>query len=426
MHVETAVIGAGAAGIAAGQLLRAHGRDVLVLEARSRIGGRALTRGLIGNICFDVGCEWLHSADRNGLLPVARELGFTTSKAPSSWSEPSIDTNFPLAAQMEFNAACAAFYDRLEVASNLSHDTSAAAWLEPGNPWNPLIDAISSYVNGTELAEVSVYDSEAYLDSGVDLRIREGYGALVAAMACDCPIALASQVQTVDHSGPDIVLQTSRGSLHAERVVCTVPTSLIARESLRFNPPLPDKLSACVGLPLGNAEKVMLGVDVPDMFPENGHVFGATDRTATGSYELRPFGQPCIEGFFGGRLARELEAAGELAGFAVDELVQVFGSNVRRSIHPLAASNWTRDPFAYGSYSYALPGFAGCRTSLACPVNGRIFFAGEATSPDLFSTAHGAYESGLRAAREVLESLKHHPLQTLEPPMQGCAPATNQ
>jgi len=121
MRVETVVIGAGAAGIAAGQLLRAHGRDVLVLEARSRIGGRALTRRLIGNICFDAGCEWLHSADRNRLLTLARELGFTISKVPSSWSEPSIDTNFPLAAQMEFNAACAAFYDRLEVASNLSH-----------------------------------------------------------------------------------------------------------------------------------------------------------------------------------------------------------------------------------------------------------------------------------------------------------------
>ena len=201
MRVETVVIGAGAAGIAAGQLLRAHGRDVLVLEARSRIGGRALTRRLIGNICFDVGCEWLHSADRNRLLTLARELGFTISKVPSSWSEPSIDTNFPLAAQMEFNAACAAFYDRLEVASNLSHDSSAAAWLEPGNPWNPLIDAVSSYVNGTELADVSVHDSEAYLDSGVDLRIREGYGALVAAMGSACPIALGSQVQIVDHSG---------------------------------------------------------------------------------------------------------------------------------------------------------------------------------------------------------------------------------
>ena len=61
-------------------------------------------------------------------------------------------------------------------------------------------------------------------------------------------------------------------------------------------------------------------------------------------------------------------------------------------------------PFARGSYSHALPGHAGDRAVLAAPVDGRLFFAGEATSPNFFSTAHGARDSGERAAGEVLSS----------------------
>jgi monoamine oxidase len=67
-------IGAGAAGLAAASALSGQGLSVLVLEARNRIGGRALTQRLDG-VDFDVGCEWLHSADRNCFVPIARSLG---------------------------------------------------------------------------------------------------------------------------------------------------------------------------------------------------------------------------------------------------------------------------------------------------------------------------------------------------------------
>jgi len=82
--------------------------------------------------------------------------------------------------------------------------------------------------------------------------------------------------------------------------------------------------------------------------------------------------------------------------------VALLGSDFRRKLKPLAESRWARDPFARGAYSHALPGHAGDRAVLAAPVDGRLFFAGEATSPNFFSTAHGARDSGERAAREVL------------------------
>ena len=74
-------------------------------------------------------------------------------------------------------------------------------------------------------------------------------------------------------------------------------------------------------------------------------------------------------------------------------------------MRPLKASFWRQDEFARGSYSYALPGHADDRAKLAAPVDNRLFFAGEACSLNFFSTAHGAYETGLAAADAALATL---------------------
>jgi monoamine oxidase len=183
-----------------------------------------------------------------------------------------------------------------------------------------------------------------------------------------------------------------------------VPTNLIAEGAIRFSPALPDKVDAAAHLPLGLADKVMLALDDAKQFPADGNLRGMTMRTEMGTYHLRPFGQPSIEGFFGGRYAKALEDAGDgaIAAAAIDEIVSFLGNDFRRRLRPLTESRWALDPFARGSYSHALPGHAGKRAVLAAPVDGRIFFAGEATSPHFFSTAHGAHDSGERAAKEVV------------------------
>jgi monoamine oxidase len=210
----------------------------------------------------------------------------------------------------------------------------------------------------------------------------------------------------IDHSGKRMCIETSRGTLTAHKVIVAVPTSQIAQEAIRFTPRLPAKVDAARGLPLGVDDKVMLRLDGADELPNDAGLRGATMRTAMGSFQIKPFGQPCIEGFFGGAFARELEDAGEgaMAAQAIDEVVAVLGSDFRRKLTALVASAWAKDPLAQGAYSAALPGHAGARAVLAAPTDGRLFFAGEATSPNFFSTAHGARDSGERAAREVLAS----------------------
>ncbi|MHC1950700.1 FAD-dependent oxidoreductase [Bradyrhizobium sp. UFLA06-06] len=403
--IDVAIIGAGAAGLGAANALKDSGLSTIVLEARDRLGGRAHTIQAAPDVVFDVGCGWLHSADRNSFVGIARQLNFELNKDLPPWRERAYGEAFPQAARDDFTHALDQFYDRIEQAAQQGKDRPASLYLEPDNRWNPMIDAISTYVNGCELDQVSILDVDAYQDTDINWRVRRGYGTLVAAYGAQVPVALNCEVRLIDHSGKRIRIETSRGTVEADKVIVTVPTNLIADQAIRFSPALPDKLDAARGLPLGLADKVTLALAEPEALPKEGNLRGATMRTEMGTYHIRPFGQPCIEGFFGGRFARQLENAGDgaIAAHSIDEIVSFLGSDFRRKLKPLSESRWAHDPFARGSYSHALPGHADKRAVLAAPVNGRLFFAGEATSPEFFSTAHGARDSGERAAKEVVD-----------------------
>ncbi|MCA1391873.1 FAD-dependent oxidoreductase [Bradyrhizobium sp. IC3195] len=405
--VDVAIIGAGAAGLGAAHALHGSRLSVIVLEARDRLGGRAWTVQASPEVTFDVGCGWLHSADKNSFVPIARQLGFELNKDLPPWRERAYGNAFPESERDDFMRAMDAFYERLWEAAQTGKDEAASSHLEPGNRWNPMIDAISTYINGCELKDMSTLDWDAYEDTNFNWRVRRGYGALIAAYGAPCPVALNCNVALIDHSDKRVHIETSRGALTADKAIVTVPTNLIAEEAIRFSPPLPAKVNAAAGLPLGVDDKVTLALDDAETFPTEGNLRGATMRTEMGTYHIRPFGQPCIEGFFGGSFARALEDAGDgaIAAQAISEIAGFLGNDIRRKLKPLYESRWARDPFARGSYSHALPGHAGDRAVLAAPVDARLFFAGEATSPTFFTTAHGARDSGERAAKEVLAAL---------------------
>jgi monoamine oxidase len=406
--VDVAIIGAGAAGLSAAHALQASGLSTIVLEARDRVGGRAHTITPAPGIIFDLGCGWLHSANENRFVGIAEQLNFELDRTLPPWRDRSVANVFPQAERADFIRSLDEFFDRAEQAAKSGRDAPADIYLEPGNRWNPMIDAVSSYINGCELDQVSILDLDAYEDTEINWRVRRGYGALMAAYGASCPLALNCEVTLIDHSGAQLRIETSQGALTANKVIVTAPTNLIANEAIRFHPALPEKVGAAIGLPLGLADKVMLALDEPEALPKDGNLRGATMRTAMGSYHLRPFGQACIEGYFGGSFAQELEdiGPGAFAAQSIDEIASLLGNDYRRKLKPLAESRWSHDPFAGGSYSHALPGHAGQRAVLAAPVDGRLFFAGEATSPNFFSTAHGAGDSGARAAGEVMTAAK--------------------
>ncbi|WP_315781117.1 MULTISPECIES: NAD(P)/FAD-dependent oxidoreductase [unclassified Bradyrhizobium] len=408
--IDIAIIGAGAAGLGAAHALCDKGVSFIVLEARDRIGGRAHTVMASPEVTFDLGCGWLHSADRNSFVAIAERLAFTIDKSRPPWRDQAYEAAFPRAERDDFLGALESFFTRTAEAAARGPDAPASICLEPGNRWNGMIDAICTYLNGCELDQMSLIDFEAYEDTELNWRVRRGYGALVAAYGAGLPIALSCNVSLIDHGDKRIRLTTSQGTLTADKVIVTVPTNLIAGEALRFTPALPAKVDAAAGLPLGLDNKVTLALDGWEHLPKDSGMRGRSSSARVGSFQLRPFGQPCIEGFYGGSFAREIEAAGEgaLAAQAIDDVVALLGNDIRSSLRPLAESRWGGDPFARGAYSHALPGHADKRAVLATPVDDRLFFAGEATSPDFFSTAHGARDSGERAAKQVLASLGRH------------------
>ena len=408
-EIEVCVIGAGAAGLAAARRLRAGGAEVLVLEARERIGGRAHTVTLDAGP-VDFGCEWLHSADRNPWTRLAEKLGFAIDRTPPPWERPALGDHFSTADRAAFGTAFRDFDARVAKAAAEGGDRPASEFLEPEGRWNTLLDAVSTWYNGAELGQVSVLDYAAFEDDDVNWRVEGGYGALIEAYGAGVPVRLDTSVRLIDRSGGRLRLETRRGELFADRVVVAVPTAVLAEERLRITPAVPEVLEAVAGLPLGLANKAFLALERPEAFPADMGLFGKTTTLETGSYHLRPGGRPLIAAFVGGRWAHALEAEGPGAtsAFAIDELAELFGSEVRRTVRAVGETAWAADAWARGAYSHARPGCAGAREVLRQPVEDRVFFAGEACSARAFSTAHGAYESGVAAAEAVLRASGRH------------------
>ena len=159
---------------------------------------------------------------------------------------------------------------------------------------------------------------------------------------------------------------------------------------------------------MGTADKIAIAFD-RDVFGigDDGYAIHAPSAPDTMGFQIRPGGHPLAIGYVAGRHATELQRAGAAAAVecAVVQLERMFGTAVRDAVTRSAVTSWGAEPGFLGAYSSARPGRAHLRHALSAPIDGLLFFAGEATSPRAFSTAHGAFESGRRAIAEVAQAL---------------------
>ncbi|MBI1691402.1 FAD-dependent oxidoreductase [Methylorubrum rhodesianum] len=404
---DVIIVGGGAAGIGAARRLAAGGASTLLLEASSRIGGRACTQDL-GGYPLDLGCEWLHSGDRNAWVGIAEASGFPVDRSDPPWAQahPGITRN-----EDDEEAARKAFGDweeRLCAVAKGSDRASDA--MEPGGRWNAYVRAIAGFMSGLAPEQISATDYLAYDDAstGKNWNLPLGYGTLVAAsLPSSTSLRLVTPAERIDLTADGVAVTTRAGTVRAGAAILTVSTAVLAGDAIRLPSGTEPWREAAAALPLGRNEKVFLEIGRDTAFEPDTHAYGNLHDPRSAAYSIRPNGWPVIEAFLGGDGARIVEEDGPAAGFAhvSAELAGLFGSDVASAIRPLAATSWSRMASIGGAYSCAVPGRSDARARLARPFEGRLFFAGEATHPHDFTTAHGAHDSGQRAADEAVAAL---------------------
>jgi monoamine oxidase len=404
---EVLVIGAGGAGLTAAKELKKSGISVVVLEARNRIGGRAVTDTSLG-VAWDRGCSWLHASNVNPWVSYARENGFALTVDrlwPHIYDKArrlgGTETGglFTLSGRM---------HRELSDAGRRGLDVPAAAAFTQAtlaDPWYPMAEDQMTSWEGTEPGNYSALDSHHFVDDGDDYFIPRGYGTLLGHYARGVDVRLGSPVSRIRWNARGVTADTRAGSVTARVAIVALPSPVIASGAVNFAPLLPVKvLQAHHDLPLGLMNKVALKFN-RNVFPFENMETAALKRSDHRGmhYLLRLWNSDLCIGMSAGLLAHDLEAAGEAAAIdhALTELTTMFGGEVRKQFDRGAATAWSSDPYARGSYSHCLPGRYGARAVLTHPVGDRIVFAGEHTEQSAYGTLHGAHLSGIRAATEA-------------------------
>lgn len=403
---DVIVIGAGAAGLSAAKALQDTGVEVLLLEAAGHSGGRCVTDVATFSTPFDRGGSWLHAAPINPLARLAEDEGTALHKTKWDWTRLHVDgANVSPDEVAAYKAYQDGMWDVINTRGGQEPDVSIKDAMPEGRWHDPAIWWVPAMVGG-DADVASAQDSHNYAEAEGDWLIEGGLGAFVARLHRDVSVVHHCPVSRIDTSGKDVKVTTPKGDISAAHVILTVSTGVLAAQSITFVPPLPQtKRDAIDALPNGLLNKVGIEFDAAwqdatshDMadYHQGGEAFCSI---AFGFYNT-----PLAVGFVAGRFAAELEQAGKGAAtdFCLEGLKATYGADALKYVRHTDETAWWGDPLTFGSYSYAKPGRSEARADLAAPLEARLFFAGEATMRDTYSTVHGAYLSGQRAADQVL------------------------
>jgi monoamine oxidase len=416
MQTDVIIIGAGSAGLSAAKELSNQGISFVVLEASHRIGGRAYSEEIAPDVWFDLGCAYLgvgsdtenHIDETNPYLNFAKNQGAVIE-------EYLYDTHYnhngrpPDDKEMK---ALEQYYQECDEAIRSSvargDDSAISEIIDLENPYaTPYIDMMA-VTTPTDLDESSAADFFYKVKEHRNFNTLRGYGNLVAQWGSDIEISLNTKVESVDWTEKDVLVKTSKGSIRARCLISTVSNGVLAAQHIHFEPRLPDwKMEAIQGVPMGSENKIGVHFTKDIFDPEATGYYQSWSSKAHGAYiDVNLMSTNVVTVFIGGRFSIWMEQQGQQAAreFAVDRIADIFGNDIRRSMGRSIVTAWVTDPWTLGSYACALPGQFHQRDSLPLGIDNKLFFAGEATAR-ANGTCHGAYWSGVRAAREVTKVL---------------------
>ncbi len=416
------VIGAGLAGLTAAKELQKQGHEVVVIEARERIGGRIWTSLKWPDMPLDFGATWIHGTQGNPLTNLAdqinakrlmtsydRAVTYNTSGKPLSNAEEARIENLR---EQVFRV--------LKKAQDEDTDVSVRQAIKPliqqldksSEAYRFINFILSSeieqeYSGSSESLSAHWYDS-AKAFSGDDALFIQGFRIIPEFLAQGLNIELGQVVKEIQWHQSPIQVITQKNNFIADHVVVTLPLGVLQAKSVNFTPQLPpSKQNAIAKLGMGILNKCYL------RFP---NVFWSVDAdwleyvsdqpgewTEWVSFQ-RVANKPILLGFNAADRGREIEAWSDqqIVANAMQTLRKIYGVGIPEPTD-YQITRWATDPFSLGSYSYNRVGtLPRMRQELAAPLKNLVFFAGEASEPNYFGTAHGAYLSGLRVAKEIL------------------------
>jgi monoamine oxidase len=418
---RVAVIGAGMAGLAAARTLADAGAEVTVFEARSRIGGRVWTSRLWPDLPVDMGASWIHGVKGNPLTALADSAGLdrratdydsaialgpggreVAAKEPWRMVEAAQERAFDASADLSLKAAIAALpaWQRLSTAQQdaLRQSVHRAIEQEYAADWG-------------QLSARHFDASEAF--PGGDVLFPDGMDSLCHTAAQGLDLQLGRVLREVQQATRGVTLRFEDGpEVTADHVILTLPLGVLQAGTVQFSDDLDrDRQAAIQRLGMGAFVKCWLRFDDP--LP-----FSAVDWIEySRPGDVPPWaewvnGQPALAanvmlGFCAGKTAQQAEAmtAQDAAASALEVLRDMAGRRSLPRMIGAQVSGWGRDAASLGAYSfYATGSGPQDREALGgTDWEGRLAFAGEATSVDHPSTVHGAWLSGIKAAQAILD-----------------------
>lgn len=407
-ETDVAIIGAGAAGIAAARKVAAAGRRFALIEATDHIGGRCVTDNRTFGVPFDRGAHWLHMPDINPVAKLASRTGLDIYPAPPGQKLRIGRRNAREGEMEDYLAAIVRANRAIQEAARGKVDVSCMSALPKDlGDWRPAVEfVLGPFGCAKNLDEVSAVDYSRSLERDVDAFCRQGFGALLVKLAIDLPVQFGTPVQRMLSTRNSVEIETTRGRISARAAIVTVSNGVLAADKIKFTPELPKRqIEAISKLSLGSYDHVAFELKGNPLGLQNDDVvFEKAANARTAAMLANISGTPLCTVEIAGKLGRELDQAGESAmiEFATGWLVELYGADIKKAIGKTVATRWSRDPWALGSFSAAAVGGQGGRKVLMEPVRERLFFAGEAVHEALWGTVGGAWESGERAAEAAL------------------------
>lgn len=407
---EIAVIGAGAAGIAAARRIANAGRKVVVIEAAPHIGGRCVTDATSFDTPFDRGARWLYNAENSPVAKLARGVGMEMYPAPRGQRIRIGRRNARAGESEDFLATLVRANRAMGDAVRGKADMPAAAGLPKDlGVWAGTTDfLLGATATGKDLKDLSALDLVTMAQRDGPSACRQGLGALVAKLGEGFPLILSTPVTRIVWSGRDAQIETPAGTLAAKAVIMTASTNALLSGKIKFAPDLPKRQQdAAAKLSLGSYDHIALelpgnplGLSRDDIVIEQ-----SSDRS-TGLLLANLGGSSLCQVDVAGSFGAEISARGEAAmvAFAIEWLTKLFGADIKNIVKRTTATRWNDMPHIYGAMSAPSPGGQPARKILMEPM-GSVFFAGDAVHETQWGTVGGAWESGERAADAALRKI---------------------